>query len=255
MATYEDRKAKRTERLLNAAGRAHKTASDAFGVADAILDVIPMGQPILVGHHSERRHRRDLAKVDSSIRTGIDAEKHAEHLERLAAHVPAISSDCDDAVDLLREKLIKLEAGHGRMKLANKRYPATDWAAHLSEDEKAAAESNFQFWPGGPKRPFPSLTSSSANIRRVRERIAELEERTAAPTMETIAGPGWEIREDRDERRLVIQFDRKPDREMLAALRSGGFKWSPTRGAHIRMMSNGAIAAARRIFQLDRTEP
>ncbi|WP_132290495.1 DUF3560 domain-containing protein [Kribbella sp. VKM Ac-2568] len=29
-----------------------------------ISDHIPLGQPILVGHHSERRHRRDIERMD-----------------------------------------------------------------------------------------------------------------------------------------------------------------------------------------------
>jgi Domain of unknown function (DUF3560) len=37
-----------------------------------ILDMIPMGQPILIGHHSEGRHRRDLARADSHMRRGIE---------------------------------------------------------------------------------------------------------------------------------------------------------------------------------------
>ncbi len=38
----------------------------------AILDRIPMGQPIQVGHHSEGRHRRDLARADGHARRAYD---------------------------------------------------------------------------------------------------------------------------------------------------------------------------------------
>jgi len=64
--------------------RRHKTAH-------GIMDAIPLGQPILVGHHSEKRHRRDLKRIDTNIRKGIEegeiAEKYSEkavRYERLA---------------------------------------------------------------------------------------------------------------------------------------------------------------------------
>lgn len=59
----------------------------------AILDCIPMGQPIQVGHHSEGRHRRDLARADGHARRACDelqrsdrwagrAEDTVRHAER-----------------------------------------------------------------------------------------------------------------------------------------------------------------------------
>ena len=73
---------------------------------------------------------------------------------------------------------------------------------------------------------------------------------SATPAFEPIVGDGYSIEEDADENRLVIRFDEKPATEMLAKLRAGGFKWSPTRSAHVRMRSNGATYAAKHIFGL-----
>jgi hypothetical protein len=56
----------------------------------AILDGIPMGQPILVGHHSERRHRRDLERADSHMRRGLEEigkrDYHENRAEAAATH-------------------------------------------------------------------------------------------------------------------------------------------------------------------------
>jgi hypothetical protein len=51
----------------------------AYGGEHGILDMIPMGQPILVGHHSERRHRRDLERAESLRRRGRAEAERAEH--------------------------------------------------------------------------------------------------------------------------------------------------------------------------------
>lgn len=45
---------------------------------------IPMGQPILVGHHSEKRHRALLNRSDNAMRRGVEAGKKAEHYGRRA---------------------------------------------------------------------------------------------------------------------------------------------------------------------------
>lgn len=45
----------------------------------AILDRIPMGQPVLVGHHSEGRHRRDLARADGHARRSYEQMQRRDH--------------------------------------------------------------------------------------------------------------------------------------------------------------------------------
>lgn len=52
-----------------------------FKTASNMLDVLPMGQPILVGHHSEKRHRALIEKGDSVMRKGLEHIKKAEYYE------------------------------------------------------------------------------------------------------------------------------------------------------------------------------
>lgn len=76
------------------AERASAAAAEASAKARAILDRIPVGQPILVGHHSERRHRRDLDRANRLMRQAADAQAaaatathRAEHAERYASRL------------------------------------------------------------------------------------------------------------------------------------------------------------------------
>jgi hypothetical protein len=55
--------------------------------AHEIGSFIPMGQPILVGHHSEKRHRRDLRRIDSNIRSSIEESKKADYFEHQSTHL------------------------------------------------------------------------------------------------------------------------------------------------------------------------
>jgi hypothetical protein len=67
------------------AATATAEADHAWQQARGIAEMIPPGQPILVGHHSERRHRRDLAKIDRAMRRSIDADDTARHYQDRAA--------------------------------------------------------------------------------------------------------------------------------------------------------------------------
>lgn len=83
-AGFQDRAEARAERREEWADKARERADHSFGHSRALLDPIPMGQPILVGHHSERRHRRTLERADNAMRRGCEAVKLAEHHEHRA---------------------------------------------------------------------------------------------------------------------------------------------------------------------------
>src|ERR1700748_1914830 len=93
--------------MQECAEKVRAEAERAFAREHAIGSVIPMGQPILVGHHSERRHRRDSDRMHALATKGVELTKHADDLERRArsaASSTAISSDDPEAVRKLREK-------------------------------------------------------------------------------------------------------------------------------------------------------
>jgi hypothetical protein len=77
-----ERAAVRSERL---AARAATHAAKSRELVNRAVDMtkcIPMGQPILVGHHSEGRHRNLLKRSDNAMRRGVEAGAYADHLER-----------------------------------------------------------------------------------------------------------------------------------------------------------------------------
>ena len=60
-------------------------------------------------------------------------------------------------------------------------------------------------------------------------------------------GDGYTYREDADENRVMFLFDGKPDAAIRAVLKRHAFKWSPTRGAWVRMLNNAGRYAAERV--------
>jgi hypothetical protein len=90
--TYEDRLQGRADRAdaratrrRDWADKAHRRSDAAFRSAEAAIDGIPPGQPILVGHHSEHRHRAALNRHDRRMRHAIDENTLAQHHEQCAA--------------------------------------------------------------------------------------------------------------------------------------------------------------------------
>ena len=134
---YEDKQAARKERLLERARKAEQRASAADRAASERASHIPMGQPILVGHHSERRHRRDLERIQRGHEKAYEEREKAEELRRRAAAVGngGISSDDPSATAKLVEKLRALEERREHMKATN-----TAWrkaGSPLPDDAKA----------------------------------------------------------------------------------------------------------------------
>lgn len=64
--------------------RLEATSEARHGAARQIADGIPFGQPILVGHHSERRARRDAERIHNNMRAAVDADAAARETARRA---------------------------------------------------------------------------------------------------------------------------------------------------------------------------
>lgn len=86
-----DREARKAERLEDRqaalAAKAERKGSEAdahFGTVDQIASAIPFGQPILVGHHSERKSRRDAERIWKGMERSVEAQKESEAAARKA---------------------------------------------------------------------------------------------------------------------------------------------------------------------------
>lgn len=94
MAEREERRAERIEARQEAlaakADRLQATSDAHHAKVDAIVAHIPFGQPILVGHHSEARARRDQQRIwdgmDKAVATWKEAEETSHKAEASVRH-------------------------------------------------------------------------------------------------------------------------------------------------------------------------
>ncbi len=190
--TFRERQERRLARRREwAAGREAKSAA-AFDRAHNLSKDIPLGQPILVGHHSERRARRDAKQIEDSMFAGVDHAKMAERHDQAADGIErqlerSIYSDDDDAIERLEERIAMLEAERDRVKAFNAscRKGTRDMSLLDERQQRdiisTAQVASYQLGKGGG---FPAyhLALLGANIKRNRQRLATLANpRSAAP--------------------------------------------------------------------------
>jgi len=115
---YQQKVERRLERLQASAARARDESAAGWKRGSEMAERIPFGQPILVGHHSEKRDRNYRARIDGTFRRAYERGKEAEVKERraqAAAANAAVSSDDPAAILKLRDRVAGLEADQAEM--------------------------------------------------------------------------------------------------------------------------------------------
>ena len=92
----QERARAKAERYEEWADKANDRSNAAFERSNNAVKDIPFGQPILVGHHSERTHRASLKRSDQAMRKSVDEMHKAEAHESKAEYWRRM----DDTIDL-----------------------------------------------------------------------------------------------------------------------------------------------------------
>jgi DNA repair exonuclease SbcCD ATPase subunit len=212
-AQRQERLDARVDRLRERAAKLRGESSDR---ARRSLQGLPdNGQPILVGHHSERRHRAAIDRAHANMGKALELQAEAERAESradAASSSTAISSDDPDALAKLRAKLAEMEA---------------ERESYKEHNRKARKEKREQL-------PSYKLTNLGANIRRVQQRIKELEQALDREPPADVECGAWSCTWDRDENRIRV-FSPRPTqaerKERAQMFKSAGFVWSRTHSA------------------------
>ncbi len=116
----QERAKAKAERYSKWSSIAESKSNAAFKQSHAITDMIPMGQPILVGHHSEARHRRDLDKSWNLMGKGVElsnkAESHEGKSEYWASRANDINLSMPESVEYYEHKLEEAKMKHEDLK-------------------------------------------------------------------------------------------------------------------------------------------
>lgn len=249
MNEYEAKQEARRERLEARAARLAREASASFKRADLREEAsgIPFGQPILVGHHSEGRHRAAIKRSHAAMDRGVALSKAADEVAQRAEGVGSggIGSDDPDAIAKLKEKLAGLEERAANEKRWNRLIAAGKVAeCDMPEERKAEIARMIEKWPY-MQRGYFHVSNRSANIRDVKARIARLErDQLRQPAAPIEAAGGVRVVQNVEANRVQIIFPGKPDAGVRAILKGRGFRWAPSESAWQRQLNNSGIFAA-----------
>ena len=117
---YQEFCNKKAEKLKLKAAKCEAISINYYLTVKSIGDVIPFGQPILVGHHSEKRHRRDIEKIHNNMDKSVNALKEAENAESRAEYwdkkKQIINLSTPESLEYFTNELIKAEQHHNDLK-------------------------------------------------------------------------------------------------------------------------------------------
>ena len=257
-SNYHERQANRLQAFQRLAAKNEQDSTSAYQNAYKLGSVIPMGQPILVGHHSEGAHRAQLKRIDNAMRKSVECDKKASYYESKAANIEngkAISSDNPDAIALLEKKIEGLQANQELMKAVNKILKTKKQDAQKVEDmvkiglsEKNAVKMLEPDYMGRIGFPSYSLQNNNANIATAKKRLAFLQSVEALPYSRTEYGDNV-VEVCPEAIRVKIFFPGKRSDEIRSLLKSRGVRWAPSEGAWMRQISNVALWASKEIAQ------
>jgi hypothetical protein len=256
---FEKRKENRIQYAKNKSASNLKKATRLHKEADQIANAT-QGEPIHIGHHSEKRHRRDLDRMHNSIRGAFEATDKAAYYEAKAKTIEentSISSDDPNAIEKISERLATFVSLQEFMKAANKCIKRKDKAGFLKLEYGSERLWNSLNTPDpcdGLGFPHYKLTNNSANIRRLKTRLQELVKASTRVRKERVI-KGVTVIENVEANRIQLIFPGKPSEEARKNLKYNfGFIWCGSEGAWQRFLNNAGISAANRFLETYQVE-
>jgi hypothetical protein len=246
---FESRKERRLDNAHRQGLKNRKLSKSFYDRSTTMARCIPMGQPILVGHHSEQRDRRFRRRLWDLMGKSVAANDKAKYYEEKAEAIEsnrAIFSDDPDAIEKLKEKIAAAVDRQDFMKAGNKIVKSKKLTIEQKiEQLKAAGHSALILQPdfcGRVGYADYELTNNNANIRRMKQRLEQLEKALTnaveiGDTEEEYPDLDLIVRHVRTINRIQLIFSGKPSVQIRNLLKSHGFRWAPSEGAWQRHLN------------------
>lgn len=233
MVTKREKLERKLEKREEWAEKAREKCSEEFETARKITENIPFGQPILVGHHSEKKHRRDIERSASHMDKGCAEYRKAEYHEEKARGLSrmlenTIFSDDEDAIERLTEKLgdrRALQEGYKRINkiIRSKQLTSAEKVKEILLVGIVGEENATEMVGRGYGIPAYAMQNNNGEIRRLEQRIKEITRRKARQAEAEQAG-GVAVTFSGDY--ATVTFAEKPEYSIIRSLKDTGFYFS-----------------------------
>lgn len=116
----QTRAAAKADRLEGYASNAEKRADQYYQASQEGRDFLALGEPIKIGHHSERRHRklieRNLSRMGKSVAETEKAKEYERRSEYWSARANKIDLSTPDSLEFFEFELEKARKHHQHLK-------------------------------------------------------------------------------------------------------------------------------------------
>lgn len=107
---------RKATRLQGAASNAQKKSDEHYTASNEHSDFLSLGEPIKVGHHSEKGHRNIVEKANNNMRKSVEFSKKSESLENRAEYwksrTDTINLSMPESIEFYEFKLAEATATH-----------------------------------------------------------------------------------------------------------------------------------------------
>jgi hypothetical protein len=230
--TRRERLERKLERRREWADKAETRADSLSQQSEKMMSIIPMGQPILVGHYSEKRDRNYRNRAWNKMGKAVEQRHLAEHHESKADGLEtqldrSIFSDDANAVEELEIRIKNNETKREHMKEVNRLYRKGD-AASLAgyglnlEALKEKLKTAYSWC----QQPYPAyeLQNLGQRISGDKKRLEQIKAQNERKA-EAEAAPNGVTVKPCDGGYCRVTFAEKPERSILDALKAAGFFW------------------------------
>lgn len=137
---------RKAERRLDWAAIAERKSEEYFKASNKDSDFLSLGEPIKIGHHSERRHRKAIEDSWNNMGKSVEFDEKAREHERIARYwankADTINLSMPESVDYYEHKLAAAKEYHEGLKSG--KYPR-EHSYSLTYAKKTVNESQKNF--------------------------------------------------------------------------------------------------------------
>lgn len=249
--SFQAKKIQRAERFKALAQKNKDQADQRFSSFRKMQDMIPMGQPILIGHHSERGHRSHLKRIDGHLSKMSEHLEKSEYYERRAENAlnnNNIYLDDPQAEEKIEQKLARLKALQTAYKNFNKTWKSKGLETALDQypGNKERLRSTLNCFCKDAQgeiiknSTLPSylLVNLNAQIKRYEAKFTTLIEvkAEAKETEGNVFFSNDNVTVKFEDMRVNVYFKTIPEKEVREKLKRSpvALKWSPSRDCWTR---------------------
>lgn len=137
---------RRAERRREWAASAVRKSDEYYKASNKDSDFLSLGEPIKIGHHSERRHRKSIEDAWNNMGKSVEFDEKAKEHERVAQYwdekAEVINLSMPESVDYYEHKLSAAKEYHEGLKSG--KYPR-EHSYSLTYAKKAVNEAQKNF--------------------------------------------------------------------------------------------------------------